>query len=209
MFSGLFGKGKKSSDPPPTNKQASTPKTTGTIKPEVSTPGLEVVEDDPDTTWGLWDEAQAEQDSRFAASVLPPLPQANSPLPNLPNIPERPEVPRMHADFELPTQPMQLEPKTPEQRRDAALRVIEMHHPRIAKTLSSMWGYKECGDYITKLVMNGVDESGHARVGFNHRAVEAMLELADLHDALFVENPAEKNAGPHKSGSFTGWGGLS
>lgn len=207
MFSGLFGKGKKSSHPPSIDKQASTPKTTtGTIKIEVSTPGLEVVEDDPETTWGLWDEAQAEQDSRFAASVLPPL--SHSPLPDLPNIPEQPEAPRMHADFELPTQPMQLEPKTPEQRRDAALRIIEMHHPRIAKTLSNMWGYKECGEYITKLVMNGVDESGHARVGFNHRAVEAMLELADLHDALFVENPAEKNSGLPRSGSFTGWGKL-
>lgn len=202
MFSGLFGKGKKSNDPPSTSKQASTPKTTGTIKAEVYTPGLEVVEDDPETTWGLWDEAQAEQDSRFAASVLPPLP-------NLPTIPEQPETPRMHADFELPTQPMQLEPKTPEQRRDAALQIIERHHPRIAKTLSSMWGYKECGEYITKLVMSGVDDSGHARAGFNHRAVEAMLELADLHDALYVENPADnKDPRSNKSGSFTGWGGL-
>ena len=173
----------------------------------MGTPGLEVVEDDPETTWSLWDEAQAEQDSRFAESALPQLP--NSPLPHLPNIPEQPEAPRMHADFELPTQPMQLEPKTPEQRRDAALRIIEMHHPRIAKTLSSMWGYKECGEYITKLVMSGVDDSGHARAGFNHRAVEAMLELADLHDALYVENPAEKHPSSGKSGSFTGWGGLS
>jgi hypothetical protein len=33
--------------------------------------------------------------------------------------------------------------------------------------------------------MAGGDGMGHARVGFNQEAVEAMLVLSDLHDAEF------------------------
>ena len=53
MFSGFFGKSDKSAKAP----------ADGAGKPR----GLEVIEDDPDTVWGLWDSAPAEQDSRFLA----------------------------------------------------------------------------------------------------------------------------------------------
>ena len=53
MFSGFLGKGKKPGEMP--------------TKEAVDSRGLEVTEDDPDTSWGLWENAVAEQDSRFSA----------------------------------------------------------------------------------------------------------------------------------------------
>lgn len=77
--------------------------------------------------------------------------------------------------------------KTPtrQERRDAALAVIDGHYHRVANTIRTMWGHKECSLYINKLVMSGGDGMGQNRVGFSPEAVEAMLALADLHDAEF------------------------
>ena len=61
MFSGFLGKAKNLMNPKP--------------KDAVDSRGLEVVEDDPDTTWGLWQNAVA-----GTGSALFPL-QANLPLP--------------------------------------------------------------------------------------------------------------------------------
>ena len=83
MFSGFFGKGDKSAKPP--------------AKDALDTRGLEVIEDDPDTTWGLWDSALAEQDSRFSAVA----PADERPM--------RPGVPTVGSDFDAPTQPMPLQ----------------------------------------------------------------------------------------------------
>ena len=91
----------------------------------------------------------------------------------------------MELDFVLPTAPMALEEMTPEQRKQMALEIVDLHHPRIANTIRTLWGYKECGVYINKLIMSGGDGMGHARVGFHQDAVEAMLVLSDLHDAEF------------------------
>jgi hypothetical protein len=88
-------------------------------------------------------------------------------------------------DFELPTAPMALQISALEQRRDEALALVERHHHRVANTIRTMWGYKECGVYINKLIMAGGDGMGQARVGFNQDAVQAMLQLSDLHDAEF------------------------
>ena len=66
-----------------------------------------------------------------------------------------------------------------------ALEVVELHHHRIAGTIRSLWGYKECGAYINKLIMNGGDGMGHARIGFNQDAVAAMMALSDLHEKQF------------------------
>jgi hypothetical protein len=63
MFAGFLGKGKKSGKSP--------------TKDAVDSRGLEVVEDDPDTTWGLWEDAVAEQDSRMSPLDVPqPRPDA-------------------------------------------------------------------------------------------------------------------------------------
>jgi hypothetical protein len=80
---------------------------------------------------------------------------------------------------------MCLEPKTPDERKEEAIAVVELHHHRIANTIRTLWGYKECGAYINKLIMSGGDGMGHARIGFNQDAVTAMMALSDLHEAQF------------------------
>jgi hypothetical protein len=192
MFNRLFGKGKDSE-----KKDA---------LDAADTRGLEVVEDDQDTAWGLWDSVLAEQDSRF--SELPPAesvqrsePQvtpraaapAAAPPPSMFAAPAHPE------GSYAPTEPMPLEIKPLAQRVDEALARVELHHGRVAHSIRTMWGHKECVQYINKLVMGGSDTMGRSRVGFHQEAVEAMLELADLHEAQF---------GPVDEGPQTGFGGF-
>jgi hypothetical protein len=167
----------------------------------VDSRGLEVVEDDPDTTWGLWENAVAEQDSRFSAlPVLEPLPDASGGF--LQTVP----LPIMEDG--VPIRPEQLQNLSGDQRKDAALQIVELHHHRIANTIRSLWGHKECSDYISKLIMSGGDGMGQARIGFNQDAALAMMVLSDLHDALF--GPAAPSGGSG-FGDFTvrtGWDGL-
>jgi len=190
MFSGFFGKGNNSDKKTP-------PKDAGDSR------GLEVIEDDPDTAWGLWDSALAEQDSRFSepTSVLDSLP----PIPPAPTVIVRAEAPAkplppLSVDLEIPTQPLALEEKSLAQRKEDALARVDLHHHRIANTIRSMWGYKECGAYLNKLIMDGGDGMGKNRIGFNQEAVEAMLALLDLH---------EKEFGPAVAGEVLGFGDAS
>jgi hypothetical protein len=187
MFSGFFGKGNKDAVPP--------------AKEAVNSRGLEVIEDDPDTAWGLWDSALAEQDSRFN----PDGPTSVSAQPVV-----EPEVPPPVLDLDIgnaPTQPLALEEMTPEQRKDIALQIVESHHQRIANTIRTLWGYKECSVYINKLIMNGGDGMGHARIGFNQEAAESMLVLADIHDQMYgaAISPSMDFAETTRG---TGWGKL-
>jgi len=152
--------------------------------------GLEVKEDDPDTAWGLWDSALAEQDSRFVD--LPPISSA-IPLTPEPSARSQAKAAEAFPDLDRPTQPMGLEDATPAQRMKAALDIVELHHHRIANTIRTLWGYKECSVYINKLIMNGGDGMGNARIGFNQEAADAMMVLADLHDAEF--GPADGAGG--------------
>ncbi len=163
MFSGFLGKGKKPDSP--ANKDA------------VDSRGLEVVEDDPDTTWGMWQNAVAEQDSRF------PTIQANLPAPDAGgNFLRTVPLPIMEGVTDTSD-------RTPAQRREDALQVVELHHNRIAKSIRSLWGYPECSQYIAKLIMDGGYREGHARMGFNQEAAQAMMVLADLHDTEFGSTP--------------------
>lgn len=164
MFSRFLGKGNKPEQVPAA--KAARPR------------GMEVIEDDPDTVWGLWDSALADQDSRFAsmepvASVKPQEP-ARTPTSAAPA-----------DDLDVPTEPQALTELSPEQRREKALEVVELHHQRIANTIRSLWGHKECSVYINKLIMSGGDGMGNARIGFNAAAVDAMMTLVDLHDRQF------------------------
>ncbi len=157
MFSRFFGKGNTPEGAP--------------AKKVRNERGLEVIEDDPETVWGLWDSALADQDSRFSASL------SNNPADSV----------RVNGGFpqdasDAPTQPMALDELPIGQRVEHALQIVEVHHQRIANTIRSLWGYKECGVYITKLIMSGGDGMGQARIGFNQNAVDAMMTLADLHD---------------------------
>ena len=186
MFSGFFGKGNNSDKTPP--------------KDAADSRGLEVVEDDPDTAWGLWDSALAAQDSRFpespsALDSLPPIPPAPTVIVRN-EAPVKPVAPPV-IDLEIPTQPLALEEKSLEQRKEDALARVDLHHHRIANTIRSMWGYKECGMYLNKLIMDGGDGMGQNRIGFNQEAVEAMLILLDLHEKAF---------GPAVSGEVLGFG---
>jgi len=183
MFSGFLGRGKKPDDPP--SKEAPDSR------------GLEVVEDDPDTTWGLWENAVAEQDSKFA------------PLPTLDADPVafQTTVPMPLAGDNSPTQQTARRERTLEQRMQDALSIVELHHHRIAKTIRTLWGYKECSDYISRLIMSGGDGMGHARIGFNQEAADAMMQLADLHDAQF--GSAEPSSKGFSDSSYpTGWDRL-
>lgn len=179
MFSRLFSKN---------NPSASLFK-----KEAVDSRGLEVTEDDPDTAWSRWDEALAEQDSKLLGLV------SSAPLPVVPGI---------VAMGDEPTQPMGLDELTPEQRKNRALQVVEMHHRRIANTISTLWGYKECSLYINKLILEGEDRQGHARAGFNKDAVDAMLVLTNLHDELFGHFDPHEGTGFGDFTVRTGWDGL-
>ena len=147
------------------------------VDPPVKPRGIEVVEDDPDTAWGLWDSALAEQESRFGAA------ETSAPDSVLVRMPM--EEPAARPDRFVSTQPLDLEEKTADQRREESLAIVEMHHSRIANTIRTMWGYKECSVYIYKLILNGGDGMGKSRIGFNQEAAEAMMELAELHDVQF------------------------
>jgi hypothetical protein len=164
----------------------------------VDSRGLEVIEDDPDTAWSLWDSALAAQDSRF--SGMAPLAPAPEPLPTLPEI----NAKALHQpDFDDATKPMELEDKSPSQRMADALLIVELYHQRIANTIRTMWGYKECSMYINKLIMNGGDGMGNARIGFNQEAADAMMVLADLHDQLFGPSDAGNTGFGFSDSSFT------
>lgn len=136
--------------------------------------GLEVIEDDPETVWGLWDSALADQDSKFSGL------QTRKPTEPLQVVDALSQ-----DDSEVPTQPMEWEDLPLEQQVDNALQVVEIHHQRIANTIRSLWGYKECSVYINQLIMSGGDGMGQARIGFNQKAVDAMMTLSDLHDQQF------------------------
>jgi hypothetical protein len=167
MLSRFFGKGDKSAESPPKEAQ--------------DTRGLEVVEDDPDTAWSMWDSALAEQDSRFLhAPADQATPGADSGV-----IVNSKPIAATPAETEVSTAPMGLDEMSMDQRKDRALEVVELHHRRIANTIRTLWGYKECSIYINKLIMAGGDGMGQSRVGFNQDAVQAMLALSDIHDAQF------------------------
>ena len=94
---------------------------------------------------------------------------------------------------------MALQEKTLQQRTADALEIVKLHHARVANSILTMWGYKECVQYINKLVMEGNDGTGNARAGFHQEAVQAMLELANLHEAQF---------GPVEEEPTTGFGSF-
>jgi len=152
-------------------------KESGPVDPVIKPRGIEVVEDDPDTAWGLWDSALAEQESRFGSA------EASAPESVVVRSPT--EEPIAGVDRFASTQPLGLEGKTADQRREESLAVVKMHHSRIANTILTLWGYKECSVYIYKLILNGGDGMGKTRIGFNQDAAEAMMALAELHDAQF------------------------
>ncbi|MES2584884.1 MAG: hypothetical protein V4627_19320 [Pseudomonadota bacterium] len=178
MFNGFLGKGKKPDGQPDA----------------VDSRGLEVVEDDPNTAWGLWEDAVAEQDSKFSAlPTLDPSFQSTAPMGLQDGIPTQQD------------QSLSREARTLEQRKEDALSTVELHHHRIANTIRTLWGYKECSDYISKLILSGGDGMGQSRMGFNQDAANAMMLLAEIHDAQFGAAEPKEGNGFSDSIMRTGW----
>ena len=82
---------------------------------------------------------------------------------------------------DLATRPLPLHELPRQVGIDAAMAVIGRHHERIAKAIRVFWGTRDCVEYIQKLVLNGGDGFGNARVGFKPEVVSAMLSLASMH----------------------------
>lgn len=181
MFNGFLGKGKKSASQPDA----------------LDSRGLEVVEDDPNTAWGLWEDAVAEQDSKFSA-----LPALDNAFQNTTPMGLQDDIP-IQQDVSLSRGA-----RTLEQRKEDALSTVELHHHRIATTIRTLWGYKECSDYISKLILAGGDGMGHARMGFNQDAANAMMLLAEIHDAQFGAAEPKGGTGFSESVMRNGWDTL-
>jgi hypothetical protein len=186
MLSRFFGKRDKSADSP--SKEAQ--KTRAPVAPDRLDAGWGKPERmaGPDSRLPRPDLGEAPVPSKSVRPVFrPPAPVATAPVPRVaPPVPVTAFPADHQIDFVLPTAPSPLNTElTLEQRKNIALATVELHHQRIANTIRTLWGYKECSVYINRLIMSGGDGMGHARVGFNQDAVEAMLALSDIHDAEF------------------------
>lgn len=193
MLSKLFGKRDKSAD------------ASGKAKDEHGQSGKE---ESRESTWSTWDKMEMPKAPPPQAAQAPQRsgPQAQdstytglAPLHTRPvirtssmaplstsSMRAAPLAPEDQIDFVLPTSPMDIESElTMEERKTIALDIVSQHHQRIANTIRTLWGYKECSAYINRLIMAGGDGMGQARVGFNQDAAAAMLALSDIHDAEF------------------------
>ncbi len=142
--------------------------------------------------------------SFLGGSEKPPPSLASEPLPDasgafLRTVP----LPMIVEEEDAPEPVVDLLKLSPQQRLDEAMAIIELHHARVAKTLRAMWGYQECSDYISKLILSGVDGTGKARVGFHQDAASAMLVLGNLHDELFGASISAQGLGFDPNSGFS------
>ncbi|MCY7305928.1 MAG: hypothetical protein LH632_07230 [Rhodoferax sp.] len=86
-----------------------------------------------------------------------------------------------YVEAELATRPMPLHELPRQVGIDTAMAVIARHHARIARAIEMFWGTRDCVEYIQKLVMNGGDGFGNARIGFKPEVVSALLSLSTMH----------------------------
>jgi hypothetical protein len=90
-----------------------------------------------------------------------------------------------YKDEDLATRPMPLHEIPIQARIDREMDVINRHHERIAKAINTFWGHRDCVEYIQKLILNGGDGAGNARVGFKSEVLAALINLTVLHDEKF------------------------
>lgn len=154
----------------------------------MATQGMEVIEGASYSDFGPWASTFTGTDSPFAATKFTPVTLAG----------------------QSPVQPSEASPETlfTDESMDTALLTVEQHHSRVANAIRNMWGYQECCQYISKLLMNGDDAKGHARAGFHQDAVAAMMVLIDIHEQRFPALPAGNGAAFAKSAQFNAQGHL-
>jgi hypothetical protein len=78
------------------------------------------------------------------------------------------------------TRPMALDELPRQAQIDHQMAIIRTHHERIAKAIDVFWGHKDCVEYLQKLIMNGGDGFGNARIGFRSEVMSALLRLVSL-----------------------------
>lgn len=126
----------------------------------LDTRGLEVIEDDSEMAWEQWSQALLQRDQRRRALRAA---KAENPV-------GRPQPTELH----FPPQ------STPEVKN--ALRVVHAQHSQIARTIVALWGYPEGSQYLNRLLIEGGDGAGSARVVFSSPVVQALLALTQMHD---------------------------
>lgn len=77
---------------------------------------------------------------------------------------------------------MPLHERPRQARIDHELAIISAHHERISKAILMFWGHRDCVEYIEKLILNGGDGFGNARVGFKREVISALINLIELHE---------------------------
>jgi hypothetical protein len=83
---------------------------------------------------------------------------------------------------DVKTRPIPLHEIPLEARIDREMAVINYHHARIGKAISTFWGHRDCDEYLQKLIMSGGDGFGKARVGFKSEVLAALINLSNLHE---------------------------
>lgn len=144
--------------------------------------GVEVA-DDSGSSWDIWDKAVVEQDL-----LLQTLHSQQDALRNevAAHVSDAKSLPSPDVSESSPAQSINMPANkklTPQ--IENALAIVEQHHDRVGTTIRSLWGNKECTHYITQLILDGCEASGHIRIGFHQGAMDAMMKLSDLHDQHF------------------------
>ncbi len=62
-----------------------------------------------------------------------------------------------------------------------SMAMVRRHHPHIGDRLHAIWGYRECGEYLQRLVLTAHDVQGNARVGFKPEVMTALMNLSAMH----------------------------
>jgi len=209
MFEKFLGKGSKSGEQndATTGSKPNSETDQGFFRALFKPETIEVVEDDPDTMWSMWDSAVSEMDSRFLeppAQEVAAAAESKSKSDATGLASDHP-VARASGTGDVSTQPMELDDKSPAQRKSDALSVIEINHKRIFNTINVLWGHKECADFIDNLIMSGGDGFGQVRRGFNQESADALMVLSTLHEQEFGR---QEDVGGLGFNPNTGFGGL-
>jgi hypothetical protein len=93
---------------------------------------------------------------------------------------------------DLSTRPLPLHELPVQVGIDMAMAVIDKHHARIGNAIRMFWGTRDCDEYMEKLVLNGGDGFGHARVGFKPEVVTALMSLITMHKSNAASAPSSR-----------------